>query len=96
MAPSRWTIGDNPVLQMKAGVGIEGYYSELPGDVEVQSDGNIFDTKASKQEGIKYTLRVLKAPTNVKKDGLPVKVTFREPRSGQQKQKTIIIMPKKK
>ncbi len=100
VAPARWSIGDPVILNMKAGIGLkdagDAYQSELPGDLEVQSDGNIFDSKASKADGIKYTLRMLKPPTTVPKDGRVVSLVFRDPKSGQSVQKKIVILPKKR
>jgi hypothetical protein len=98
--PSRWEMGGNTNFKIQAGVGLTAagadYQSELPGDLDVQSEGNVFDTKASKSNGFDYTLRMLKPPTNVKKEGVPIKVTFRDPKTGMSKTKTILILPKKR
>ncbi|MFI5264545.1 MAG: hypothetical protein ACHQM6_08525, partial [Candidatus Kapaibacterium sp.] len=100
LAPPRWSIGDPVILNMKAGVGLkdagDAYQSELPGDLEVQSDGNMFDSKATKTDGIKFTMRMLKPPASVPKDGRVVSLVFRDPKSGQSVQKKIIILPKKR
>ncbi len=98
--PSRFELGGNTNFNLQAGVGLTSagseYQSELPGDLDVQSDGNIFDSKATKKDGFNYSLRMLKPPTNVKKDGFPVKVTFKDSKTGMSKTKTIIILPKKR
>ncbi len=98
--PGRWELGGNTIFKIQAAVGLTAsgadYQSELPGDLDVQSDGNVFDSKASKNSGFDYTLRLLKPPTTVKKDGVPVKVTFKDPKTGMSKTKTIIILPKKR
>ncbi len=100
LVPSRWTIGDPVIINMKAGVGLKDagdlYQSELPGDLEVTSDGSIFDTKASKGERIKFTLRMLKPPANPPKDGKVINLVFRDPKSGQSVQKKMTIYPKKR
>jgi hypothetical protein len=98
--PKRFELGGSPIVKFQAGIGLEAsgaeYQSELPGDLEVQSDGNIFDSKAVKGESFSYTVRLLKPPTNIKKDGMPVKVTVKDPKTGLSKTKTIVLVPKKK
>src|SRR5205085_575046 len=87
---------DEKVLKFKAGYGIEGDYTPTGGDLTVQSDGGYFDSKATKTGDYDFTLRLVKIPTTLKRDGLPVKVTFTDPSSGNKATKTITIMPKKK
>ena len=98
--PSRWNIGDPIIINMKAGVGLaeagSDYQSELPGDLECTSDGNIFSDKATKVDGIKFTLRMLKPPASVPKDGKIINLIFKDPKSGRSKQKKITIFPKKR
>jgi hypothetical protein len=100
--PGRWSIGDNTMLKIKAGVGLmeagSDYQSELPGDITVESEPNIFDNKASKSDGINYTLRITHPPSadKVKRDGMPVKVTFRDAKTGVSKTKNFLILPKKR
>ncbi|MEI8134034.1 MAG: hypothetical protein WCH46_03015 [bacterium] len=98
--PPRWEIGGNTTLKFQAAVGLlssgADYQSELPGDLDVQSENNVFDSKATKVSGYDYTLRLLKPPANVKKDGVAVKITFKDPKTGMSKVKTVIIMPKKR
>ncbi|MDP4229675.1 MAG: hypothetical protein Q8916_04640 [Bacteroidota bacterium] len=86
---------DEKVVKLKAGFGIEGDYSPTSGDLNVQSDGGFFDTKAQKTGDYDFTLRLVKAPPNLKKEGLPVKVTFIDPTSAQKFTKTIKIMKKR-
>jgi hypothetical protein len=98
--PKRFELGGSPIIKLQAGVGLEAsgsdYQSELPGDLDVQSDENIFDSKAVKGDGFNYTLRMIKPPSNVKKDGKPVKITFKDPKTGMSGTKTVVIFPKKK
>lgn len=100
--PGKWYIGDNPILNFKAGIGLadagSDYQSEAPGDFVVTSEPNIMDSKATRGDNYKYTLRILKPPTpsSVKKDGYPVKITFSDPKSGGTKSRTLLIFPKKK
>ncbi len=97
---STWTVGDNPQIKFKAGVGLgdagEGYQLELPGDIDAASDLNVLESKATKLDGINYAIRVVKPPTNLKKDGYQINVTFKDPKTGQSKVKKLTIYPKKK
>jgi len=87
---------DEKVVKFKAGYGIEGDYTPTGGDLTVQADGGYFDSKATKTSDYDFTLRLVKVPTTLKRDGLPVKVTFTDPTSGDKATRTITIMPKKK
>ena len=87
---------DEKVVKLKAGFGIEGDYSPTGGDLNVQAEGGYFDSKATTTSDYEFTLRLVKVPTNLKKEGLPVKVTFIDPTSSQKYTKTIKIMPKKR
>jgi hypothetical protein len=62
----------------------------------VQSEGGFFDSKASKTGDYDFSLRLVKPPPNLKREGLPVKVTFIDPTSAQKYTKTIKIVPKKR
>jgi len=87
---------DEKVVKLKAGFGIEGDYSPTSGDLSIQSEGGYFDNKAAKTGDYDFTLRLVKVPPTLKKEGLPVKVTFIDPTSAQKYTKTIKIMPKKR
>lgn len=94
--PKSMKIGDPTTISFIAGYGIEGDYSELDGDLSVSSDGSVFDNKAVKGEGNKYTLRLLKTPSGVDKKGKDVNLTFTDPKTGQSKSKTLRFYPKGK
>jgi hypothetical protein len=84
------------VLKFKAGYGIEGEFTPAGGDLAVQAEGGFFDTKATKTGDYDFTLRLVKIPATLKREGLPVKVTYTDPTSGNKTTKTVTIMPKKK
>src|SRR5207249_3260579 len=87
---------DDKVLKFTAGYGIEGDYSPASGDLTVQSDGGYFDSKATKTGDYDYTLRLVKVPPTLKREGFPVKVTYTDPASGNKVNKTITILSKKR
>jgi hypothetical protein len=86
---------DEKVVKLKAGYGIDPEYSPIGGDLNVQSDGNYFDNKATKTADYDFTLRLVKLPPNLK-NGFPVKVLFTDPVTGGKYPKTITILPKKR
>lgn len=96
---STWTIGDNPMIKFKAAIGLgenADYQAELPGDVDITSEPSVLDSKGTKSSGFEYNTRLTKPPQNVKKDGVEVNVTFKDPKTGQTVSKKLRIYPKKK
>ncbi len=96
---SSWTIGENPSIKFKAGLGLDNpeYQSPLPGDLEITSDQNFVDQKASKVGDYDFTTRIVKTPsTPPKRDGLQINVVIKDPKTGQSKTKKMTIYPKKK
>jgi hypothetical protein len=74
--PKVFYDGDPTTLRFKAGYGIEGDYSEIDGDLTVTSDGSVFDSKATKGEGVSYSIRLIKNPNKTDKKGKDVNVTL--------------------
>jgi hypothetical protein len=88
--------GDPMTIRFKAGYGIDGDFSEIDGDLNVTSDGGVFDSKATKGEGINYTVRILKNPNKTDKKGKDINVTLTDPKTGQSKSKIVRFFPKRK
>ncbi|MBS1902268.1 MAG: hypothetical protein JSS75_01015 [Bacteroidetes bacterium] len=83
-------------VKILCGYGIEGHYTDAGGDLDVQSEGGVFDTKASKTgTQFEYSLRVAKFPANIPAKGKAVKVTITDRAGGGTLTRTVTLMPPK-
>ncbi len=93
--PKAFYVGDAPTVSFKAGYGIDGYYSEIGTDLNITSDGGVFESKGSKKDGFVYGVRVIKNPNGIDKKGKEVSVTISDPNTGRSTTKIIRFYPKR-
>ncbi|HYM20726.1 MAG TPA: hypothetical protein VEW28_06960 [Candidatus Kapabacteria bacterium] len=88
---------DIKIVRIIAGYGIPGQYSEVGGDLDVQSDGGAFETKATKSGAeFGYILRVVKFPQNVPAKGKEISVTLTDHTTGGSTKMAVLFMPAKR